>query len=206
MRGMPPRFLRFSRLLPLILVCASSLCHAAPWRFDPGKLVTLARNQVGVTVGYDPAYRVLAYPGGDVPMETGVCCDVVIRALRGLSIDLQEEVHKDMAVNFRKYPNLWNLSKPDKNIDHRRVPNLMTFFKRRGCELSPSMEPGNYLPGDLVTCLVGGRLPHIFVISDRRTAEGIPLGIHNIGRGAQEEDILFRYKITGHYRLAAVVP
>ncbi len=161
---------------------------------------------MGVTVGYDPEYRVLAYPGGDVPMETGVCSDVIIRALRGVSIDLQKEVHEDMAAHFGKYPRRWNLSKPDKNIDHRRVPNLMVFFKRRGFEVPVSTNPDDYLPGDLVTCLVGGKLPHIFIISDRKTAERIPLGIHNIGRGAQEEDILFQYKITGHYRPATGVP
>lgn len=192
------------RLLPfaLALLCFAVPGLAAPWQVNPAQLVEAARGQVGVTVGYDPAYRVLPYPGGDVPQETGVCCDVVIRALRRLSIDLQKEVHEDMSAHFAQYPRLWNLARPDKNIDHRRVPNLQTFFKRRGDEVPISDRPGDYLPGDVVTCLVGGKLPHIFIVSDRKTPGGVPLAIHNIGRGAQEEDILFQFKLTGHYRLA----
>ncbi|MDD5350651.1 MAG: DUF1287 domain-containing protein [Chthoniobacteraceae bacterium] len=190
-----------TRFAALALWFVPALGHASAWRVDPHKLVEMARGQVGMTVGYDPAYRVLAYPGGDVPRETGVCCDVVVRALRGLSIDLQKEVHEDMDAHFAQYPHLWQLSRPDKNIDHRRVPNLMTLFKRRGCEVPVSQRPEDYLPGDVVTCLVGGTLPHIFIVSDRKTPGGVPLVIHNIGRGAQEEDILFQYKLTGHYRL-----
>lgn len=185
-----------------MLVCATP-SHAEPWTFEPGSLVTQARKQVGVTVGYDPEYRVLSYPGGDVPMATGVCCDVVIRALRGLSIDLQKMVHEDMTAHFSKYPRNWGLSKPDANIDHRRVPNLRTFFKRLGCEIPVSKQACDYRSGDVVTCTVAGTLPHIFIISDRRTGTGVPLVIHNIGRGAQEEDILFQYPITGHYRLGS---
>ena len=188
-------------LISLLLLCALSPCRATPWSIDSTKLITLARSQIGVTVSYDPEYRALAYPGGDVPMETGVCTDVVIRALRGFSIDLQKEVHEDMAAHFSKYPRRWKLTRPDKNIDHRRVPNLMVFFKRRGCELPISDNPKAYLPGDLVTCLVNGTLPHIMIVSDRKSDNGTPLVIHNIGRGAREEDILFQYKITGRYRL-----
>jgi len=176
--------------------------HAAPWVFESAKLVAMARQQVGVTVGYDPAYHVLSYPGGDVPKETGVCCDVVIRALRELSIDLQKEVHEDMAAHFSQYPHEWGLAKPDKNIDHRRVPNLKAFFKRRGCETPVSTQASDYHAGDVVTWRVCGSLPHIGIISDRQTEGGVPLVIHNIGRGAQEEDVLFQYPITGHYRIA----
>jgi uncharacterized protein len=195
-----PHLIR-SAILAIAFLGAQCLGYGAPRQIDPSQLVAQARSQVGVTVGYDPTYRVLAYPGGDVPKETGVCCDVVVRALRGLSIDLQKEVHEDMVANFGKYPHLWQLKAPDKNIDHRRVPNLMTFFKRRGCEVPISDRPGDYLPGDIVTCLVAGNLPHIFIVSDRKTPGGVPMGIHNIGQGAREEDVLFQFKITGHYRL-----
>jgi len=165
------------------------------------KLVAAARKQVGVTLTYDPAYTDLEYPGGDVPPERGVCTDVVIRAARtGLSEDLQKLVHEDMKAHFSAYPKQWGLSRPDKNIDHRRVPNLQTFFKRRGFSVAVTKEPGDYQPGDLVTCTVPPNLPHIMVVSDKKTDEGRPLVIHNIGRGAQEEDVLFTYPLTGHYR------
>ncbi|BCU77007.1 DUF1287 domain-containing protein [Luteolibacter sp. LG18] len=168
----------------------------------PGpKLVEAARKQVGVTLTYDPAYAVLGYPGGDVPRERGVCTDVVVRAFRdGLSNDLQKLVHEDMKANFGSYPKQWGLSKTDKNIDHRRVPNLQTFFKRRGLVQPVTKEPGDYQPGDLVTCTVPPNLPHIMIVSDKKTADGRPLVIHNIGRGAQEEDVLFVFPLTGHYR------
>jgi uncharacterized protein YijF (DUF1287 family) len=188
-------------LLALLLLGPLSPCKAGPWSIDTEKLITQARSQIGVTVSYDPAYRSLTYPGGDVPMETGVCTDVVIRALRAFSIDLQKEVHEDMAAHFSKYPRRWKLTRPDKNIDHRRVPNLMVFFERRGFKLPISDNPSSYHPGDLVTCLVNGNLPHIMIVSDGKSSNGTPLVIHNIGRGAQEEDILFKYKITGHYRI-----
>jgi uncharacterized protein len=166
---------------------------------DAFRLVASARTQVGVTTGYDPSYVRLAYPGGDVPLNTGVCTDVVIRGLRGLSIDLQERVHKDMVANFSKYPKLWGLSKPDTNIDHRRVPNLETYFKRRGYSLPVSNNPADYKPGDIVTM----RLPlaHIGIVSDRTTSDGRPLVIHNVGNGAEENDVLFRWQIVGHYRV-----
>lgn len=175
--------------------------HAEPWAVEPSKLVAMARQQVGVTISYDPTYRVLSYPAGDVPKETGVCCDVVVRALRGFSIDLQKEIHEDMSAHFSQYPHEWGLAKPDKNIDHRRVPNIRAFFKRRGCETQVSTRAGDYRPGDVVTWNVCGSLPHIGIVSDRQTEAGVPLVIHNIGRGAQEEDVLFRYPITGHYRI-----
>jgi uncharacterized protein YijF (DUF1287 family) len=178
------------------------LLLALPLHAEIGpKLVTAARKQVGVTLVYDPSYASLTYPGGDVPREKGVCTDVVIRALRdGLSKDLQKLVHEDMKANFSAYPKIWGLSRTDKNIDHRRVPNLQTYFKRQGMSLEVTKNPADYLPGDLVTCTVPPNLPHIMIVSDKTTADGTPLVIHNIGRGAQEEDVLFTYPLTGHYR------
>lgn len=165
-------------------------------------IVGAARSQIGVTVSYDPAYVALSYPGGDLPREKGVCSDVVIRALReGKKMDLQKLVHEDMKANFAKYPKIWGLRRTDRNIDHRRVPNLRTYFKRKGCAVPVTKKPGDYQPGDLVTCTVPPNLPHIMIVSDRRSSRGVPLVIHNIGRGAREEDVLFAYPLTGHYRL-----
>ena len=165
------------------------------------KIVEAARKQVGVTLSYDPAYVALKYPGGDLPREKGVCTDVVIRALRdGLGQDLQKLVHEDMTADFGAYPKNWGLSRPDKNIDHRRVPNLKTYFKRKGMILPVKKVAARFRPGDLVTCTVPPNLPHIMIVSDRKSAEGVPLVIHNIGRGAREEDVLFTYPLTGHYR------
>ena len=169
-------------------------------------LVSAARKQLGVTVIYDGSYRVLGYPGGDVPIDRGVCTDVVVRALRtARGADLQKLVHDDMSANFKKYPNQrrWGLSRPDPNIDHRRVPNLMTYFERAGYAVPMGTDPDAYLPGDLVAWNLGGGILHIGIISDRRSVTGTPLVIHNIGAGAREEDILFRYAIIGHYRLDA---
>ncbi len=161
----------------------------------------LARQQIGVTLEYDPAYVVLPYPGGDVPQDRGVCTDVVIRALRGIGIDLQQAVHEDMKKHFAAYPRKWGLKRPDKNIDHRRVPNLRTFFRRQGWELPLSLDTRNYRPGDLVTCDVADNLPHIMIVSDRRAPAGTPLIIHNIGSGTEEENALFLFPLTGHYRV-----
>lgn len=164
-------------------------------------LVPAARDQVGKTTRYDPAYVRLSYPGGDVPVDRGVCTDVIIRALRtALRADLQKLVHEDMAAHFSSYPKNWGLKRPDRNIDHRRVPNLQKFFERRGLKLPVTQEAADYRPGDLVTCIVPPHLPHIMIVSDRTNADGRPLVIHNIGRGAQEEDCLFTYRLTGHYR------
>lgn len=165
------------------------------------RLPELARCQIGVTVEYDGSYERLSYPGGDVPIERGVCTDVVIRALRHLDFDLQKEVHEDMKRNFSAYPKRWGLKRPDKNIDHRRVPNLQTFFKRRGWSLPVTQKAADYKPGDLVTCTVGGNLPHIMIVSDRKSEDGTPLIIHNIGAGTEEEDCLFTFPLTGHYRV-----
>ena len=169
-------------------------------------IVSAARQQVGVTVIYDGSYRVLGYPGGDVAIERGVCTVVFVRALRvARSVDLQKLVHEDMRAHFQDYPSRrrWGLTRPDSNIDHRRVPNLMTYFERAGYARRVSPDAADYLPGDLVTWDLGGGMPHIGIISDRKAVTGVPLVIHNIGAGAREEDMLFRYAITGHYRLDA---
>lgn len=166
----------------------------------PSPLVAAARRQIGVTVVYDPAYVVLPYPGGDVPQDRGVCTDVVIRALRTQGIDLQRRVHEDMRANFARYPRKWGLRAPDRNIDHRRVPNLQTWFARQGWALAPTHEADDYRAGDLVTWMLPGHLPHIGIVSDRKSFGGTPLIIHNIGRGTREENLLFDHPITGHYR------
>ena len=166
---------------------------------DATQLVAAARSQVGVTVGYDPAYRRMPYPGGDVPVETGVCCDVVTRALRRQGVDLQRLLHEDMKGNFASYPRNWGLKAPDSNIDHRRVPNLACFFSRQGWSVPVRNDAAAYRPGDIVTWNLGNGLAHIGIVTDRRTAKGTPLVIHNIGGGTREEDILFKFAITGHY-------
>lgn len=168
------------------------------------KIVTAAREQVGVTVKYDPAYVTLKYPGGDVPKAGGVCTDVVIRALRdGIEMDLQRLVHEDMKANFSAYPKNWGLTRPDKNIDHRRVPNLRTWFKRKGHQvpLAGPTDLTKFQPGDIVTCTVPPHLPHVMIVSDRKSADGRPLVIHNIGGGTREEDRLMDFSLTGLYRL-----
>lgn len=167
---------------------------------DSAQLVQAARSQVGVTLGYDPVYRRLDYPGGDVPLATGVCTDVLIRALRQQGLDLQKSVHEDMRAHFSAYPRNWGLQRPDRNIDHRRVPNLMTWLKRQGMALKVSDKPADYRAGDIVTWDLGRGLTHIGIVSDRTSPAGVPLVLHNIGRGTQEEDILFGFAITGHYR------
>ena len=187
----------------ILLFALAMLLSAQAWALQADVLVTAAREQVGVTLTYDPAYRRLGYPNGDVPLNTGVCTDVVIRALRAQGLDLQQAVHQDMRANFNLYPKNWGLSRPDSNIDHRRVPNLMTWFKRQGWSLPLGQDAERYRPGDIVTWDLGGGLTHIGIISDRQAGSGVPLGLHNIGRGTQEEDILFSFKITGHYRIPA---
>ena len=145
----------------------------------------------------------IAYPGGDVPADTGVCTDEIIRSYRALGIDLQKEVHEDMVRNFSAYPNKrrWLLANPDANIDHRRVPNLMVFFQRKGETLPISMRSADYSPGDLVTWDLGEGVTHIGIVVDQhsRWSRGYML-VHNIGQGPKMEDVLFDWKITGHYR------
>jgi len=186
----------------LILLVLALSAVAEPIQVQ--RLVQDARSQVGVTLGYDPTYRRLSYPLGDVPLNTGVCTDVVIRALRQQGLDLQQAVHEDMRANFSAYPKNWGLKRPDRNIDHRRVPNLMTWFKRQGWSQRLSQDASSYRAGDIVTWDLGGGLTHIGIVSDRQASSGAPLVLHNIGRGTQEEDILFAFKITGHYRIPVV--
>ncbi|MBE6418419.1 MAG: DUF1287 domain-containing protein [Akkermansiaceae bacterium] len=177
-------------------------CIQSPLWAD-ARLPEAARRQIGITVDYDPSYVTLSYPGGDVAQESGVCTDVVIRAMRLLGLDLQKAVHEDMKRNFSAYPSrkIWGLKRPDKNIDHRRVPNLQTYFNRRGWSVAITQNPADYLPGDIVTCmLMGDSIPHMMIVSDRKNKEGVPLVIHNIGGGTQEEDELFSFTLTGHYR------
>lgn len=166
-------------------------------------LARAAEAQVGVTTLYDPAYVRLAYPGGDVPPERGVCADVIVRAFRSArNEDLQVLLHEDMTRAFAAYPTTWGLKKPDRNIDHRRVLNLMVYFERRGWKRPASSDPADYQPGDVVAWrLPGNNLPHIGIVSTRRTPDGArPLCVHNIGVGTQVEDVLFAFHLTGHYR------
>ena len=167
------------------------------------KLVAAAVQRSHHAVRYDPSYVRIPYPGGDVPANTGVCTDEVIRAYRAVGIDLQKEVHEDMEQNFSSYPRKWRWlsGHPDANIDHRRVPNLMVFFSRKGETLTMMERAENYSPGDLVTWDLGGNVPHIGIVVDQKspTTERYML-LHNIGQGPKIEDVLFNWKITGHYR------
>jgi len=151
-------------------------------------------------VNYDPTYFQIKYPNGDVPAGKGVCTDVIIRTYRKFGIDLQKEVHEDIANNFDKYPNKWGLKNPDKNIDHRRVPNLMVFFAKFGKEKTITLKPNDYLPGDIVCWNLGGAVTHIGIVSKKKSQDGKRyMMIHNIGQGQVLEDCLFAYKIIGHY-------
>ncbi|HET6158771.1 MAG TPA: DUF1287 domain-containing protein [Dongiaceae bacterium] len=189
------------RCLLAIVLCLFAAPASADGATSALALVEAARAQVGVTLIYDPSYQQIAYPMGDVPVERGVCSDVVIRAFRAIGIDLQQEVHRDMAHHFAAYPKAWGLSVPDANIDHRRVPNLATWFTRRGYTLQASQDAAEYHPGDIVAWALGNGRPHIGIVSDQRSEDGArPLVIHNIGWGAREEDVLFAYRITGHFR------
>jgi uncharacterized protein YijF (DUF1287 family) len=175
---------------------------ALPGNANGADIVAAARTQVGVTVHYDPAYRRLNYPNGDIAPERGVCTDVIIRALRNArGLDLQRAVHEDMAAHASAYPRRWGNRAPDTNIDHRRVPNLMTYFKRRGFAQPVSAAARDYLAGDIVAWDLGGGTLHIGIVSDARADDGTPLVVHNIGAGAREENILFKYRVIGHYRL-----
>jgi uncharacterized protein YijF (DUF1287 family) len=186
----------------LSLILSLTLALPAFAGSEPSRLTAAAREQVGVTLTYDPSYATLPFPGGDIPRDRGVCTDVVIRALRdGWGIDLQLVVNRDMKAHFSDYPALWGLTTTDRNIDHRRVPNLATLFARIGAEVPLEDGPTPYLPGDIVTWKLPGNLDHIGIVSDTLSADGTPLILHNIGRGAQEEDILFAYPMTGHYRI-----
>ncbi|MEO1188059.1 MAG: DUF1287 domain-containing protein [Pseudomonadota bacterium] len=182
-----------SGLLTLPLLPSSG----APNSAQSARLITKARAQIGVTTSYDGAYAALDYPGGDVPRETGVCIDVIIRAYRdAFNFDFQEHVHKDMAANFSEYPKRWGLTRTDRNIDHRRVPNVETWLARHGHELPAS----DWQPGDLLSCRVGGTLPHIGILSSRQDVQGRWKAIHNIGLGTLEDSRIWSYGDQRRFR------
>jgi uncharacterized protein YijF (DUF1287 family) len=188
------RFLLYSLALFAFKVQASS--------FDDD-IVNALIHRTTQPVTYDGAYHKLEYPGGDVPANIGVCTDVLIRSYRQLGVDLQKLVHEDMQDNFRVYPSkrIWGLTKPDKNIDHRRVPNLQVYFERHAKVLTKSLNAEDYKAGDIVTWMLPGNLPHIgMVVNEIAQGSGNPLIVHNIGRGPEMSDMLFAYTITGHYR------
>lgn len=206
-------------LLLLVLACTSSerSVHYQTPKATPSPLVTkplssqaspqlkqlidAATEQTKVTTGYDPAYVGIAYPGGDVPAETGVCSDVVVRAFRKAGIDLQKELHEDMALNWSAYPKKWGASRPDANIDHRRVLNLATWFERQQKSLPVTDNRDDYLPGDIVAWDLGNNLDHVgLVVNVYSEATSGYLIVHNIGVGTRTEDVLFNWKIIGHYR------
>ena len=197
----------------VVLACVGVFAaHASLYpqsvRETPAQRAFLARLSAAAiertthSVRYDPAYVKIGYPGGDVPPDTGVCTDEVIRAYRALGIDLQKAVHEDMLANFRAYPNQsrWALAHTDTNIDHRRVPNLRVFFTRKGESLPITANAADYAPGELVTWDLGGGVGHIGMVVNRKAPNGQYLVVHNIGQGPKLEDVLFAWKITGHYR------
>jgi uncharacterized protein len=184
----------------LIFFLTSSVSYA---QTNPDELVEAAIERTRHSVRYDGRYISIPYPGGDVPDDLGVCTDVIIRSYRTIGVDLQKLVHLDMKSDFGAYPSrrLWRLSKPDTNIDHRRVPNLQVFFARKGQQLQISSNASDYKPGSLVTWMLPGNLPHIGIVTNKlHSVSGNPLIVHNIGAGPKLEDILFKYPITGHYR------
>jgi uncharacterized protein YijF (DUF1287 family) len=178
--------------VPAATVAAASQNVKAGNNFGT-RLVAAARKQTWIPVIYNPAYRKIDYPMGDVPWYYGVCTDVIVRAYRKLGVDLQVLVHKA------------RVGSGDSNIDHRRVPVLKRFFQRKARSLPATKDPTAYAPGDIVTYhLPDGRYSktHIAIVSDRKNSAGIPLIIHNRGWGVSEEDWLFAEKITGHFRFA----
>ena len=189
-----------SRFIGLVFLI---FCHAGFAEFSDRALVVAAMERLNHSVRYDGSYRLIDYPGGDVPGDTGVCTDVIIRSYRSIGIDLQKLVHEDMQKAFDHYPSkrIWGLDSTDKNIDHRRVPNLQTFFTRHGKKLAITDNASDYAPGDVVTWMLPGNLPHIGIVTDvydQQTQQ--PLVVHNIGSGPQLENMLFDYPVTGHYR------
>jgi uncharacterized protein YijF (DUF1287 family) len=187
------------RLLLLIVLIVSNASFAQEQFFT--QLANAAIDLTKTEVQYDPTYFVIPYPNGDVPAGKGVCTDVIIRAYRKLGVDLQKEVHEDMKANFSLYPKNWGLKKTDTNIDHRRVPNLMTYFSRFGTVLKKSKDAKDYLPGDIVTWNLGGGIGHIGIVINKKSEDGQRyLIVHNIGRGQEISDCLFQFAITGHYQ------
>ena len=194
-----------SQFVIILILSFASCANADSTTAFGDRLAAAAVARTTQSVSYDPAYFALAYPGGDPPADKGVCSDVIVRSLRVLDIDLQVLVHEDMRENFIAYPALWGLSRPDSNIDHRRVPNLERYFTRIGARLPPSNDPHDYAPGDIVAWNLrgdAGTLPHIGVVTAEIGASGWPKVVHNIGAGPQSEDVLFAWPITGRYRLS----
>ena len=188
------------KVLLIILFFGFKLCFSQTMS-DQVNLSESALELTKQQVTYDPSYFSIDYPNGDIPSDKGVCTDVVIRAYRKIGIDLQKEVHEDMKANFSSYPKIWGLKTTDKNIDHRRVPNLMFFFKRQGAEKLISDHPSDYQPGDIVCWNLGGAVTHIGIVVHRKSRDGKRnLIVHNIGDGQVLEDCLFDFKIIGHYR------
>ncbi|WP_431472117.1 DUF1287 domain-containing protein [Nonlabens sp. SCSIO 43208] len=189
----------FKLKLILFFLSALPVCHLQQdFSFD---LAVAAEQLTKDEMTYNGSYFSIPYPNGDIPAQYGVCTDVVIRAYRKVGIDLQQLVHEDMKENFKEYPQLWGLKKPDTNIDHRRVPNLGKFFERNGTILPISKDKSNYLPGDVVTWVLTNNMTHIGIISTKKDSKtGNPLVVHNIGAGQVLEDCLFKFTITGHYK------
>jgi hypothetical protein len=184
-----------------LAVCLQPSPASAEQDAVAAQLVAAAHQRTRYQVVYDGSYRRIGYPNGDVPDDVGVCSDLVIRSYRALGIDLQRLVHEDMRSAFAAYPRLWGLRQPDRNIDHRRVPNLEVFFARRGAALPVSARGADYAAGDLVTWRLPGNLPHIGIVAADHSADGErPLILHNIGRGPQLEDALFLFQVHRHYR------
>lgn len=186
-------------LLTIWIFCISVCCQAQNEFYS--ELAKAARELTNKHITYDPRYFSIPYPNGDIPGDKGVCTDVIIRGYRALGIDLQKEVHEDMKANFSEYPGYWGLSRPDPNIDHRRVPNLMTFFSRNGNVLPITNNPADYAPGDIVCWDLGKGITHIgFVVDIKSPSEDRYQIVHNIGAGQVLEDCLFKFRIIGHYR------
>ncbi len=202
---LPPALL----FLPLSLLLGSGYAQTPGGRSSAllpvhssgaGRIVEGLKIQLDSTRSYDPSYATIDYPGGDVPLSTGVCADVVVRAFRHAGIDLQVEIHDDMRKNFRAYPQLWGLSRADRNIDHRRVANQMRFFERKGKKMTAGNDSSKFLPGDIVAWMLPGNRYHVGVVTNVAARTGRPMMAHNIGRGAELHDCLFTWGIIGHSR------
>lgn len=196
-------FIRCLSVLMALFVAQSTSAETEASADQAAELVAAALERTQHQVTYNGAYFQIPYPNGDVPREYGVCTDVVIRSYRKLGIDLQQLIHEDMRDNFALYParRIWNQTRTDRNIDHRRVPNMQTFFTRHGTALPVTRAGRDYQPGDLVTWMLPGNLPHIGIVVDQYSVDGErPLIVHNIGAGPKLEDVLFRYPVTGRYR------
>jgi uncharacterized protein YijF (DUF1287 family) len=187
------------KILPFLLLLFFINSNFSQTRQE--KLSNAALMLTNDLVVYDPSYFIIDYPNGDVPKGIGVCTDVVIRTFRKIGVDLQQEVHEDMKQHFERYPKLWGLKKPDSNIDHRRVPNLMTFFSRKGTVKTISKNPKDYVPGDIICWSLGKGITHTGMVVNKKSEDGKRfLIVHNIGSGQIIEDCLFDYRIIGHYQ------